>query len=108
MFQNLPRNAIEFIDKPQGHIGLRCRREGAEWQFNVADNGPRIEARHFTHIFQIFPTLNARDKVERKGVGLALVQKMVELEGGRLWVESVFGSGSTFHFTLPATGELSP
>lgn len=106
VFQNLLSNAIDFMDKPQGRIGVSCRREGAEWQFSVADNGPGIEARHFMRIFQLFQTLNARDEVERTGVGLALVKKIVELEGGRLWVESVVGSGSTFHFTLPAAEEL--
>ncbi len=108
MFQNLLSNAIDFIDKPQGLIDVSCRRDGAEWVFSVADNGPGIEERHFDRIFQLFQTLNARDELERTGVGLALVKKIVELEGGRLWVESTVGSGTTFHFTLPVTEEPSP
>ena len=107
VFQNLLSNAIDFIDKPQGRIGVSCRREGSEWHFSVADNGPGIEARHFERIFQLFQTLNSRDELERTGVGLALAKKIVELEGGRLWVESVVGSGTTFHFTLPAGEELA-
>ena len=106
VFQNLLSNAIDFMDKPQGRISIGCRRDGAEWLFSVADNGPGIEARHFERIFQLFQTLNPRDELERTGVGLALVKKIVELEGGRLWVESVVGSGTTFHFTLPATQEV--
>ena len=106
VFQNLLSNAIDFMDKPQGLIRVGCRREGAEWHFSVADNGPGIEARHFERIFQLFQTLNARDEIERTGVGLALVKKIVELENGRLWVESVVGSGSTFLFTLPADEEV--
>ena len=106
VFQNLLSNAIDFMDKPQGLIEVSCQREGEVWHFSVADNGPGIEQRHFERIFQLFQTLNARDELERTGVGLALVKKIVELEGGRLWVESVVGSGTTFHFTLPAVEEL--
>jgi PAS domain S-box-containing protein len=105
VFQNLLSNAIDFMDKPQGLITVACRREGAEWLFSVADNGPGIDERHFERIFQLFQTLNGRDERERTGVGLALVKKIVELEGGRLWLESVVGSGTTFHFTLPAAAE---
>jgi PAS domain S-box-containing protein len=105
VFQNLLSNAIDFMDKPQGVVGLSCQREGADWQFSVADNGPGIDARHFERIFHLFQTLDSRDDRERTGVGLALVKKIVELEGGRLWVVSTLGSGSTFHFTLPATEE---
>lgn len=101
VFQNLLSNAIDFVDKPQGQVSVRCRRDGAFWQFSVADNGPGIEARHFERIFQLFQTLTSRDDLERTGVGLALVKKIVELEGGRVWLESEMGVGTTFFFTLP-------
>jgi signal transduction histidine kinase len=102
VFQNLLGNAIDFMDKPVGVVSVRCVREGGDWHFSVADNGPGIEARHFERIFQLFQTLAPRDQLERTGVGLALVKKIVETEGGRVWVESTPGVGSTFHFTLPA------
>jgi signal transduction histidine kinase len=110
VFQNLLSNAIDFMDKPQGRVVIGCRREpaggelaGVEvWHFSVADNGRGIEERHFERIFHLFQTLAARDEMERTGVGLALVKKIVEIESGRLWVESTPGVGTTFHFTLPA------
>ena len=67
----------------------------------MADNGPGIEARHFDKVFQLFQTLAPRDKIEGTGVGLALVKKIIELEGGKIWLESRPGAGATFHFTLP-------
>jgi signal transduction histidine kinase len=101
IFQNLLSNAIDFIDKPQGRVVVACVREGDHWHFTVSDNGAGIEERHFQRIFQLFQTLAARDELERTGVGLALVKKIVEIEGGRVWVESEVGVGSVFHFTLP-------
>jgi signal transduction histidine kinase len=101
VFQNLLSNAIDFIDKPEGRVRVQCEREGAFWRFCVTDNGPGIEPRHFERIFQLFQTLSSRDDLERTGVGLALVKKIVELEGGRVWLESEVGVGTTFFFTLP-------
>jgi len=102
VFQNLLSNAIDFMDKPAGLITVACAREAASWHFTVCDNGPGIPTRHFERIFQLFQTLASRDERERTGVGLALVKKIVEIEGGRIWVESIPGEGATFHFTLPA------
>jgi signal transduction histidine kinase len=102
VFQNLLSNAIDFMDKPAGRITIGCVRDGPCWHFSVADNGPGIEARHFERIFTLFQTLASRDMMERTGVGLALVKKIVELEGGKIWVESTLGAGTTFHFTIPS------
>lgn len=103
VFQNLLSNAIDFMDKPAGRVVVACVRDASGWHFTVADNGPGIETRHFERIFQLFQTLSSRDDHERTGVGLALVKKIVELEGGRVWVESTIGAGTTFHFTIPAS-----
>lgn len=101
VFQNLLSNAIKYMDKPQGEIRVGCSPDKEEWKFSVSDNGPGIEARHFERIFHLFQTLAPRDRVESTGVGLALVKKIVEMYGGRVWVESAVGKGSTFFFTLP-------
>jgi PAS domain S-box-containing protein len=101
LFQNLLNNAIKFMDKPQGQISVSHLEQADFWQFCVADNGPGIEAKHFAKIFQLFQTLSPRDEFESTGVGLALVKKIVELHGGKVWVESKVGEGSAFFFTLP-------
>jgi PAS domain S-box-containing protein len=104
VFQNLIGNAIKFADKPEGLIEVSCASEGNHWRFGVTDNGPGIEARHFSRIFQPFQTLHTRDEERGFGIGLALVKKIVEMYGGTVWVESVPGAGSTFYFTLPKEG----
>ncbi len=101
VFQNLLSNAIDFMDKPDGRVAVACTHQADDWHFSVTDNGPGIPAKHFDRIFQLFQTLASRDERERTGVGLALVKKIVELEGGRVWVESTLGQGTAFHFTLP-------
>jgi PAS domain S-box-containing protein len=101
VFHNLISNAIKYMDKPDGTVAVGCTDDDDYWRFSVADNGPGIEPRHFGRIFQLFQTLAPRDRVESTGVGLALVKKTVELLGGRVWLESVPGAGSTFYFTLP-------
>jgi PAS domain S-box-containing protein len=101
VFQNLLSNAIKYMNKPQGQIKVRCVEEGEFWKFSVADNGPGIEEKHFEKIFQIFQTLSPRDDFESTGIGLTITKKIVELYGGRIWVESKVSEGSTFFFTLP-------
>ncbi|MDD5300140.1 MAG: CHASE3 domain-containing protein [Gallionella sp.] len=101
VFQNLLSNAIKYMDKPDGEIRIACVAEGRQWKFSIADNGPGIDQQHFEKIFQLFQTLAPRDRVESTGVGLALVKKIVEMYGGRIWLESTLGRGSTFFFTLP-------
>ncbi|CAG9933922.1 Tar ligand binding domain-containing protein [Candidatus Nitrotoga arctica] len=101
VFQNLLSNAIKYMDKPQGEIRIACSSEDKQWKFIIADNGSGIELRHFERIFQLFQTLAPRDRVEGTGVGLSLVKKIVEMYGGKIWLESKVGEGSTFFFTLP-------
>ena len=103
VFQNLLSNAIKFMDKPAGRVGVSCVEEESCWHFAIADNGPGIETKYFDRIFELFETLARRDEVESTGVGLSLVKRIIELEGGKIWVESTAGAGATFHFTLPRT-----
>jgi len=105
VFQNLLGNAIKFMDKPQGRISVGCVDEGTHWRFSVADNGPGIGEQHYDKVFQMFQTLAPRDEFESTGIGLALVQRIVEAWGGSIWLESTVGQGSTFFFTLPKKGE---
>ncbi|MBI4877122.1 MAG: hypothetical protein HY822_21010 [Acidobacteria bacterium] len=109
VFQNLLGNAAQYSDKEAGEIRIGCSDQGGFWRLSVADNGPGIPEKHFERIFQIFQTLDARDQRGGAGVGLAIVKKVIEIHGGRAWVESQVGCGSTFFFTLPkADGPLSP
>ena len=101
ILQNLLSNAIRYLDKPEGRISITCAEQPDCWQFSVTDNGPGIEPRHFERIFQLFQTLNPRDRVESTGVGLSIVKKIVEQSGGRVWLESIPGQGCTFYFTMP-------
>jgi PAS domain S-box-containing protein len=104
LFQNLIGNAIKHLDRPDGEVRVAARDDGDHYTFSVADNGPGIDPRHHERIFQLFQTLSPRDRKESTGVGLALVKKIVELNGGRVWLESRTGQGSTFFFTLPKAG----
>ena len=101
IFQNLLSNAIKYMDKPNGQIEVASTEEDGYWKFAVTDNGKGIEPKNFEKIFQIFQTLIPRDQMESTGVGLTIVKKIVETCDGKIWVESQFGIGSTFCFTLP-------
>ena len=101
IFQNLLCNAVECMAGPGGHIRIDCLEQDGFWRFSVADDGPGIDPKYFDKIFQIFQTLAPCDKVESTGIGLSIVKKIVELNGGKVWVESEVGKGSIFFFTLP-------
>lgn len=103
VLQNLLSNAVKYIDKPKGLIKIGCTEENSFWKFSVADNGCGIKEKYFEKIFEIFQTLVPRDKKESTGIGLTIVKKIVELYGGKVWVTSKIGEGSTFFFTLPKT-----
>jgi signal transduction histidine kinase len=104
VFQNLLSNAVKYMDKPQGLIKVSCTEQGKFWKFAVADNGPGIEKQHWERIFKIFQTLTPRDEFESTGIGLTVVKKIVELYDGKIWLDSVFGQGTTFFFTFPKAG----
>ncbi|MBN2010019.1 PAS domain S-box protein [candidate division KSB1 bacterium] len=101
LFQNLISNAIKYMDKDAGEIKIGVTEKDSFWEFYVADNGPGIDEKYFSRIFQIFQTLHPKDEIESTGIGLALVKKIVELNGASVWVESSVGEGSRFVFTLP-------
>jgi two-component system sensor kinase FixL len=103
VFQYLLSNAVRFMDKPEGFVKVACAEENGFWKFSVADNGPGIAEQHFEKVFRLFQTLQAKDQFESTGVGLTLAKKIVELNGGRIWLTSTVGQGTTFFFTLPKT-----
>ncbi len=104
IFQNLIDNAIRFMDKPAGEVTIGCSDEGEYWLFRVADNGPGIEEKYHEKVFQVFQTLAPRDEFESTGIGLALVKKIVERWGGRIWIESCNGEGCAVYFTINKGG----
>jgi light-regulated signal transduction histidine kinase (bacteriophytochrome)/CheY-like chemotaxis protein len=101
VFENLLMNAVKFMNRPNGEVEVTCTEDEDFWKFCVADNGPGIEEKYFDRIFEVFQTLSPRDEVEGSGIGLAVVKRIIEMYGGRVWVESKVGKGSKFFFTLP-------
>ncbi len=100
LFQNLISNAIKFADdKPE--IKISAVLKNKEYVFSVADNGPGIDLKYHESIFLIFKQLNKRAQKSGSGIGLATAKKIVKKHGGKIWVESSPGKGSTFYFTLP-------
>ncbi len=101
VFSNLIGNAIKHNRRTDGRVHISVQDLGDFYEFAVADNGPGIAPQYHEKIFVIFSTLEARDKVENTGIGLSLVKKIVENQGGTIQVESRDGEGATFRFTWP-------
>jgi PAS domain S-box-containing protein len=101
LFQNLIGNALKFRGDKPAVVHIDARAEGHEWVFSVADQGIGMEPQYFVRIFQLFQRLHTRDDYAGTGIGLTLCQKIVHRHGGRIWLESTPGAGTTFFFTLP-------
>ena len=101
VFMNLLGNAIKHAGADDPRIGISWEDAGPFYEFTVSDNGQGIAPQYHERIFGIFQTLEARDKVEGTGIGLSVVQKIVEAKGGRVWVESDIGKGAKFKFLWP-------
>jgi light-regulated signal transduction histidine kinase (bacteriophytochrome) len=101
VFSNLIENGIKYNNKKDINIDITSEEQPDGWIFSVRDNGPGIEKQYHERIFIIFQTLNRRDDVESTGVGLAIVKKIIEDQGGKIWVESEPGNGADFKFFWP-------
>jgi len=99
VLRHLIRNAIEYCEDAAPRVHISSRREDLEWVFSVADNGPGIEPAFQGRVFAVFKRLHGKQH-PGNGLGLAFCKKAIEWHGGRTWIESPPGAGSTFYFTL--------
>lgn len=107
LLENLISNAIKFRGAAPPQVHVTAQQRGQEWVFAVHDNGIGIEAKDRQRIFGIFQRVHSRSTYPGEGLGLAIARRIVERHGGRIWVESEPGRGSTFYFTLPAAARAA-
>jgi len=105
LFQNVIGNAVKFRSEAPPRVEIACDRVDGEWAFRVADNGIGIDEAYAERVFVIFQRLHAKELYPGTGIGLALCKKIVEFHGGRIWIDSQAGSGTTVCWTLPVPPE---
>lgn len=101
VFQNLIGNAIKYKGSKMPKINISAQEKDNEWLFSVKDNGIGIDPEYSRLIFKIFKRLHTREEYEGTGIGLAITDRIVSHHGGKIWVESKLGEGSSFYFTIP-------
>ena len=100
LLQNLIGNAIKFHGKEPPRVHVSARSKEKDYLFSVHDNGIGIAPEYFDRLFKIFQRLHTREEYPGSGIGLAVCKRIVERHGGRIWIESQVGKGSTIYFTL--------
>ncbi|MEM7592167.1 MAG: CHASE3 domain-containing protein [Cyanobacteria bacterium P01_A01_bin.83] len=99
VFSNLISNAIKHHHRDDGMIEILAQEKGSYYQFAIVDNGVGIAPKYQEKIFAIFQTLTAKDNKESTGIGLSIVKKIINNQGGKIWLDSELGRGTTFYFT---------
>jgi light-regulated signal transduction histidine kinase (bacteriophytochrome) len=101
VFSNYISNALKYNNNPEPVVKINYQESASHHIFSVNDNGQGIPEQFHEKVFVIFQTLQAKDKTDSTGVGLAIVKKLIEEKGGKVWLESQEGQGTTFFFSLP-------
>jgi len=103
VLQNLINNALKFRSKDNPKIHISASQEDKYWLFSVKDNGIGIDPKYSERIFEVFKRLHKKRDYPGTGIGLSICKKIVERHGGRIWVDSKLGEGSTFYFNIPVS-----
>jgi chemotaxis family two-component system sensor kinase Cph1 len=103
--QNLIDNGIKYHGPESPRIHISAGKRDGEWVFSVRDNGIGIAEKHWERVFDIFHRLHTQQQYPGTGIGLAVCRRVIHRHGGRIWIESEPGRGSTVYFTLPDRGK---
>jgi PAS domain S-box-containing protein len=106
LFQNLINNAIKYCDKNTASVHIGITNDNNNWIFSVEDNGIGIDEEYYNQIFEVFKRLHTKSDYSGSGMGLSICKKIVEQNGGQIWVQSKPKMGSQFYFTLPKRKEV--